>query len=330
MKFSIIVPARNARKTITRCVSSLLKQNVTDKEILLIDDHSEDGTAEICRRMAEDYPEVLFFTSAGRGVSAARNAGLKYAAGDVIGFCDSDDAYEPYTLELVRRTFLSANADAVVGGFKRARDSEEGLQTVRIFTFPSDRICSFADLMDFTFTHNKAIMGSCCNKFFKREMLESVRFDETLTHCEDMHFVFQILSRHKDAVCAIIAKPLYNYSVASPYSSATRPENLSALFRADGTSQYILSFQAIERDCSLSDRQRKYLKDLKTLFAIDGLWKLRCYRGPIYEKQIALIRSGFPAFLYGRPFYAKIKGIAELFFWRMWRMRALPPGRKRE
>ena len=320
MKFSIIVPFHNAQGDIERCVSSLLQQNVANKEILLIDDHSEDKTAEICQRMAENHPEIFFLHSTGSGVSAARNTGLECATGDIIGFCDSDDSYEPYTLEIVQEAFRSFCADAVVGGIRRVKDSEAGFQTIRVSTLSFDRVCSFQDLLSLTFTHGEAIMGSCCNKFFKKSLIESVRFDETLTHCEDMHFVFRILSHHRDNVCAILAKSLYNYSIKS-IGSVTRPKNKADLFETDGTFRYISALRAIERDCPLTDLQRKYLKDLKTMFAINGLWTLRCYRGAAYEKQITLIKNGFSSFLYGRPVLPKIKGIAKLLLWHIGRIR---------
>ena len=330
MKFSIIVPSHNAQDTIERCALSLLRQNVADKEILLIDDHSEDKTAEICQRMAGEYREVRFLTSARRGASAARNVGLEYARGDIIGFCDSDDTYETYTLELVRNTFLSMNVEAVVGGVRRVKDLKAGFQTIRVCTLPSDRVCSFEDLMALIFTDDDAVMGSCWNKFFKRAMIESVRFNENLSHCEDMHFIFQILSRHQNSTCAVIAKPFYNYTVKADYHSVTRPKDMSSLFEKDGTLRYISSCQAIERDCPLTDRIQERLRDRKVLFAITELWNFRCFRGNAYEKQMTLVKSVFPAFLRSHSYHlsTKIKCMVKLALLRMFRIRATVLGQK--
>ena len=88
---SVIVPVYNARKTLSRCVESLLAQTYPDFEILLVDDGSTDASLEICRNFADSDPRVKVFSKPNGGVSSARNLGLDSARGKYIAFCDSDD-----------------------------------------------------------------------------------------------------------------------------------------------------------------------------------------------------------------------------------------------
>lgn len=88
MKYSVIIPAYNAERTLCRCLDSLLAQNRRDAEILLISDGSTDGTDTI----GEHYGNrIRFFRQPHAGVSAARNLGLRRAEGEYVTFVDSDD-----------------------------------------------------------------------------------------------------------------------------------------------------------------------------------------------------------------------------------------------
>ena len=94
-EISIIVPVYNTRKYLPRCLDSLLSQTFTDFELLLIDDGSTDGSAELCESYAARDSRVRLVRSERLGVGFARNLGLKEAKGDYIMFCDSDDFTEP-------------------------------------------------------------------------------------------------------------------------------------------------------------------------------------------------------------------------------------------
>lgn len=91
MKFSVIIPVYKAEDTLRRCVDSLLKQNRTDAEIILINDGSPDSSGEICKEYAESFNEIKYIEKENGGVGSARNAGLEVAEGDYILFVDSDD-----------------------------------------------------------------------------------------------------------------------------------------------------------------------------------------------------------------------------------------------
>ena len=94
-KISVIVPVYNVKNYLEDCVQSITHQTYPDLEILLIDDGSDDGSGEICDRLQMTDARIRVFHEKHKGVSGARNKGLKEAAGAYIAFVDSDDVLEP-------------------------------------------------------------------------------------------------------------------------------------------------------------------------------------------------------------------------------------------
>ena len=92
IKVSVIVPIYNVEKQLAKCLDSLLNQTLKDIQIILVNDGSEDSSAEIAKKyVVKDPDRVLYFEKANGGLSDARNYGLKYATGEYISFVDSDD-----------------------------------------------------------------------------------------------------------------------------------------------------------------------------------------------------------------------------------------------
>ena len=100
MKLSIVVAVYNAETWLDRCVQSLLNQELSLIEIILVDDGSTDGSSAMCDRWAEKNSLISVFHKVNGGLSDARNAGIERASGEYITFVDSDDYVE-------RKTFSS-------------------------------------------------------------------------------------------------------------------------------------------------------------------------------------------------------------------------------
>ena len=94
---TIVVPAFNVAKTLRETLASLLTQSFEDFEIIVVDDGSNDATSEIANSFTHD-PRVRMINQRNRGLAGARNSGIAAAAGELIGFCDSDDIWEPSKL----------------------------------------------------------------------------------------------------------------------------------------------------------------------------------------------------------------------------------------
>ena len=79
---SVIIPVYNVENFLDRCIASVTNQTFSNIEVILVDDGSTDGSAEICDRWAEKDPRVNVIHQTNGGVSAARNAGLQAASGN--------------------------------------------------------------------------------------------------------------------------------------------------------------------------------------------------------------------------------------------------------
>ena len=116
MKISVIIPVYRAEKTIRKCLDSLLANDFSDYEIILIEDGVVDGVGIILQEYQVKYPDkIKFFNQANQGVAKTRNRGMEIAKGEYLMFVDCDDFVGKDYLE----TFL-AEAEK-----RRADRSEE-------------------------------------------------------------------------------------------------------------------------------------------------------------------------------------------------------------
>ena len=92
-----VIPTYNRRSLLPRALDSVLTQTVPPSEVIVVDDGSSDGTADLIR---EQYPSVSLIEQENQGVSEARNRGIREAAGDWIAFLDSDDEWLSRKLEM--------------------------------------------------------------------------------------------------------------------------------------------------------------------------------------------------------------------------------------
>ncbi len=104
VRASIIIPAYNEERHIAKCIESLLQQNYSDIEIIIIDNGSKDKTRDIAQSYIEKYPQKirLIKLSQNMGPGAARNIGAKQASGEILLFLDADMIFPPdYITNLV-------------------------------------------------------------------------------------------------------------------------------------------------------------------------------------------------------------------------------------
>lgn len=97
-RISIVLPTYNRAYCLRETVGSVQSQTYPDWELLVIDDGSTDATAEVVDALQKEDPRIKYHYQRNRGVSCARNAGLRIAEGDWIAFLDSDDAWMPWKL----------------------------------------------------------------------------------------------------------------------------------------------------------------------------------------------------------------------------------------
>lgn len=116
MLISIIIPVYKTEQYLKRCVESVLAQTYQDLEIILVNDGSPDNSLKICYEYAEMDRRIKVVNKENGGVASARNAGIDLAAGEYIGFVDSDDYIEPDMFELLVGLINEYKADISICG----------------------------------------------------------------------------------------------------------------------------------------------------------------------------------------------------------------------
>ena len=113
-RFSVIVPAYNVEAFVGEAIESVLRQSVSDWELIIVDDGSTDATASIVHRFTD--PRIHFIRQENAGVSAARNRGIAAARGAYFAFLDADDRLRPTALERLSAGFEGAPEACVAYG----------------------------------------------------------------------------------------------------------------------------------------------------------------------------------------------------------------------
>ena len=208
MKISVIIPAYNAQKSISRLIESLLSQTLKEFEILLIDDGSTDGTAGICDEYASKHiqlPTIKVFHKKNEGVAMARQLGIDNACGEYSIHADTDDWVEPTMLEEMYNKAKAEKADIIIADFftndtnivKQEPTSLDGPVIVK-------------DIL------SGKLFGSLWNKLLLTEMYRKHKacFFPGVNFCEDVLIWAQIL-QHDHIRIAYLNKSYYHYMMNS-------------------------------------------------------------------------------------------------------------------
>jgi glycosyltransferase involved in cell wall biosynthesis len=172
MKLSILMPVYNERSVVERCISLVLTAPLPenmDRELVVVDDCSTDGTWQILQRMAEAFSEIrLFRHDRNRGKGAAVRTAIEYAGGDFALIQDADLEYDPSEYPRLLRPLLDGHADAVFGSRYMA-----GGQT-RVLLFWHSVINKTLTLICNMFCNLNLTDMETCYKVFRTDLLKSI------------------------------------------------------------------------------------------------------------------------------------------------------------
>lgn len=172
MKLSIIIPCYNEKDTIREIVQSVRAAPVAEKEIIVVDDCSTDGTLEILRSDIASCIDRVIFHDTNKGKGAALRTGIREATGDVVIMQDADLEYDPREYPLVIEPILQGKADAVYGS------RFMGGQPHRVLFFWHSLGNKFLTLLSNMFTDlNLTDMETGC-KAFRRKVIQAVHIEE--------------------------------------------------------------------------------------------------------------------------------------------------------
>jgi glycosyltransferase involved in cell wall biosynthesis len=124
---SIITPVYNSERFIDFCIKNVIEQNCTDVEHIIVDGCSTDRTVEIIKQYAEEYPHIRWVSEKDKGQSDAMNKGIAMARGEILGFLNVDDYYEPNVLNCVLGFFKTLPKSSLLVGNCNVWDNEGNL-----------------------------------------------------------------------------------------------------------------------------------------------------------------------------------------------------------
>lgn len=168
MKISVIVPVYNVYDYLDKCLNSLVNQSDNDFEVIIVNDGSTDNSQEIIDKYVRENANMKSFIKENGGLSSARNYGLSKATGEYVLFLDSDDYYEPNTIEIMKKEALSGD-DIII---------------FRIFIDENNEIKkSMIEMEKFIFNDNispsKRLLlynPSACDKMFRKSLFDNISF----------------------------------------------------------------------------------------------------------------------------------------------------------
>lgn len=215
---SIVIPVYKVEKYLQQCVDSVIAQNLTDIELILIDDGSPDNCPKMCDDYAAQYAWITVMHQNNAGLSSARNAGMLAAKGDYIIFMDSDDWWNPNIkisklFDLVKENplvdmFVFPSMDYYEGkGYFKRREHE------KLANICTDTIKDYY----FGLLQNGNLEVHAATKILKRSfLLDNKLFFPIGMVSEDCEWMLRLLRVVKKV--QIVDEPFYVYRAARPGS----------------------------------------------------------------------------------------------------------------
>lgn len=255
--FTIIVPVYNAEEYIDECVNSIFSQSCSDYEAILVDDGSNDHSAEKIKSLIEGKPQFRLISAPHGGVCKARNTGLDCAQGEYICFLDSDDKLYPDYFETLSKAITQIRPDVVYFEAKYGMRTSnrkpvpekwvEDLDAndIRLLCAgalyhcpelvqPGNRLCGINSFSSWGQSYRKDLLDNGNN-----------RFVEGLTLSEDGLFNMRVLRQAKSGIA--VKKQLYQYRIGN--GSATRSFNSNLIEMFDHRNEEVkLSLLQIRSD----------------------------------------------------------------------------------
>ena len=233
IKVSIIVPIYNAEKYLEQCLDSIVKQTLKDIEIILIDDGSTDGSAEICKKYLSDS-RVSYYHKENEGLAAARDDGMLHANGEYIGFVDADDWLKPEMYEKMYNAAKTNDSDIVFCNCQQNEDGHRFSRELPVGAYDRDKIKSEVLPKTLAFISKdggkRAIRWSNCMRIYKKDTLNNnnIKFDRRLRRSQDLQLTYESMLVAQNFY--YIDEPFYHNRVVSDSLSRGYTKNMWPLY----------------------------------------------------------------------------------------------------
>lgn len=204
---TVIIPVFNCEKYLEQSIHSLLKQSIFENiEFVFVDDGSTDNSYEIIKKFQKLNKNFILLHQENKGVSAARNAGIKIAHGNYISFFDADDIAMPGLYEKLYNLIYKNNADISIVDysmiFSDGTEKKHRASVRKTWTNSKDAIIDL-------FSTN-LICTNPIDKMFRMEIAKEIVYPEGYAIGEDMYYVYSALNKSNKVILDSTVS-LYNY-----------------------------------------------------------------------------------------------------------------------
>ena len=200
---SIVVPVYNVEPYLRQCLDSIREQTYETFEAILVDDGSTDNSGAICDEYAGKDARFTVIHQENRGLSGARNTGLRHCRGQFLSLIDSDDWIAPDFLAALCRALEETDADVALCDFIEASDSEERRRNWPAGVFQGTEI--LREYMD------DRIYNRVFHKLYRMETVSGLRFPEYRSAMEDAPWQAQVMTRARRVTR--LSDALYYYRI---------------------------------------------------------------------------------------------------------------------
>ncbi len=240
---SVIIPVYNVAQWLPTCIESLLTQDYTDYEIILVDDGSTDGqSGAICDAYAQQHPQrIQVVHKENGGLGDARNAGIARSSGEYLFFVDSDDFVAPHTLADLAQQIARYHSDVYLFGMVINRDGVPG-ETL-LDDLPKNQVFCLEEQPTLLL-----VAPTACCRLWKRDlfMQSGIRFPARVWY-EDIRTTLKLYTLAKTVVCLDKAYYYYLVRANSIMQSANLARNAEIMDALDDVLSYFAQHGLYER-----------------------------------------------------------------------------------
>ncbi|MCI9977269.1 glycosyltransferase family 2 protein [Clostridioides difficile] len=265
-KFSIIIAIYNTEQYLEEAINSVIGQNIgfENVQLILVNDGSSDNSDFLCSKYDKLYENVVYLNLEHKGVSNARNEGLKYSNSKYVNFLDSDDKFEKNVLDSVY-TFFEENYEKI------------DFVSIPLYFFDYE---SGEHILNSKFIKNgiidiekeyQAIQLSSSSSFFKSDVLKKNYFDKKLEYAEDASLLSKlVLKKYK---YGIVSDVKYFYRKRKDFSSAIQNSGRRKSWYIDYINNFSLGL------LTYSKKECNYIpKYIQYIVMYDLVWRINEFK----------------------------------------------------